>query len=121
MGFPWEREWESESDGNGNDSTGKGGIGSKTIPVKGKKSITHCSVIYNVSLSFVMHHKLEAHLLLNLTHSENMTDILYPHFAAHTGASTPLKPWSKCSIEKVGGECFFPLYDKSWGGSLKSI
>jgi hypothetical protein len=24
MGFPWEREWESELDGNGNDSTGMG-------------------------------------------------------------------------------------------------
>jgi hypothetical protein len=39
----WEREWESELDGNGNDSTGMG-IGQ--FPLKGKKKlITHCSVI----------------------------------------------------------------------------
>jgi hypothetical protein len=38
MGFPWEREWESELDGNGNgnDSTGMGmGIGQFLL--KGKK------------------------------------------------------------------------------------
>jgi hypothetical protein len=32
--FPWEREWESELDGNGNDSTGMGGNGNRTVPVK---------------------------------------------------------------------------------------
>jgi hypothetical protein len=34
MGFPWESEWESELDGNGNDSTGMGGNGNRTVPVK---------------------------------------------------------------------------------------
>jgi hypothetical protein len=34
MGFRWEREWESEIDGNGNDSTG---MGMGQFPLKGKK------------------------------------------------------------------------------------
>jgi hypothetical protein len=35
-GFPWEREWEPELDGNwnGNDSTGLGGNENRTVPVK---------------------------------------------------------------------------------------
>jgi hypothetical protein len=50
MGFPWEREWESELDGkrNGNDATVMGGNGNRTVnfPLKGKKKlITYCSVI----------------------------------------------------------------------------
>jgi hypothetical protein len=38
MRFPWEREWESELDGNGNDSTGMRGNGNRTVPLKGKKN-----------------------------------------------------------------------------------
>jgi hypothetical protein len=33
-GFPWKREWESELYGNGNDPTGMGGNGNRTVPVK---------------------------------------------------------------------------------------
>jgi hypothetical protein len=65
MGFPWEREWESELDGNGNDSTGMG-IGQ--FPLKGKKILITHAEYYNVSLCFVTHHKLEAHLFVNLKH-----------------------------------------------------
>jgi hypothetical protein len=34
MGFPWERELESELDGNGNNPTGEGGNGDRTVLVK---------------------------------------------------------------------------------------
>jgi hypothetical protein len=39
MGFPWEREWESElvGNGNGNDSTRMVGNGNRTVPVKRQK------------------------------------------------------------------------------------
>jgi hypothetical protein len=36
--FPWEREGESELDGNGNDSTGMGENMNGTVPVKGQKN-----------------------------------------------------------------------------------
>jgi hypothetical protein len=37
--FPWVREWESEFDrnGNGNYSTGMGGNGNRTVPVREQK------------------------------------------------------------------------------------
>jgi hypothetical protein len=34
MGFLWEMELESELGGSGNDSTGMGGNGNRTVPVK---------------------------------------------------------------------------------------
>jgi hypothetical protein len=37
-GFLWEREWESELDGNWNDSTRMGRNGNRTVPVKDKKN-----------------------------------------------------------------------------------
>ena len=36
------------------------------------------------------------------------------------GASTPLKPWSKCSIEKVGGNVFSHCMTKV-GGKKKKL
>jgi hypothetical protein len=37
----------------------------------------------------------------------------------YSGASTPLKAWSKCSIEKVGGYVFFSHCKAKVGGEIK--